>query len=144
MVQFQEYGMAWLVYFLSVIGLLIVTWRLFRSIPWPYFRGIILCTVAALLLTPVLSEQNYWAPAWLVTILELLFGGIEDLTGIMPVIKIVLVIWLVLLLVYTLTKLMFFRGIGSSRVPTNTKKHIPSGSSLHKTSPRKRVTPTIS
>jgi hypothetical protein len=106
MAEFQEYSSAWLVYGLVVIGLLAVTWRISKFIPWAYLRGVMITTVAVLFLTPALAESNYWAPAWIVAILELLFS---DLESILPVLRILLIVWLAALISYTLIKILFFR-----------------------------------
>jgi len=106
MVEFQEYSSAWLFYSLAVIGLLAVTWRISRFITWSYLRGIMIITVAAFFLTPALADSNYWAPAWIVAVLELLFN---DLESILPVLRILLIVWLTALIVYTLIKVLFFR-----------------------------------
>jgi hypothetical protein len=106
MAEFQEYSTAWLVYGLAVIGLLAVTWRISRFIPWSYLRGVMITTAAALFLTPALTESSYWAPAWIVAVLELLFS---DLESILPVLRILLIVWLAALISYTIIKLIFLR-----------------------------------
>ena len=106
MAEFQEYSTAWLVYGLAVIGLLAVTWRISRFIPWSYLRGVMITTAAALFLTPALIESSYWAPAWIVAVLELLFS---DLESILPVLRILLIVWLAALIAYTMIKLIFLR-----------------------------------
>lgn len=108
MAQFGEYTIAWLAYLVSVIGLLVVAWRVFRGIPWCYVRRVLWLTVAVLLLTPAIgtelvatdsaSSQNYWAPAWLIGSLEALFGGVDTA---IPVAQMVGIVLLVVLAVYT-------------------------------------------
>jgi hypothetical protein len=107
MLEFQEYASGWLIYLLSVMGLLIVTWRLFRAIPWVYPRSIIFLTVLVLLVTPILGDNGYWSPAWIVGSLEFLFGGLDS---VLPVLRIMLIVWLSTILLYTVIKLLFFRG----------------------------------
>jgi hypothetical protein len=106
MAEFQEYSTSWLVYGLAVIGLLAVTWRISRFVPWSYLRGVMLTTTAVLFLTPALAESHYWAPAWIVAVLELLFS---DLDSILPVLRILLIVWLAALIAYTLIKLTILR-----------------------------------
>jgi hypothetical protein len=106
MAEFQEYSSAWLAYGLAVIGLLAVTWRISQFFPWPYLRGVMITTVAVLFLTPALAESNYWAPAWIVAVLELLFS---DLENILPILRVLLIVWLVSMISFTLIKLLFFR-----------------------------------
>ena len=106
MAEFQEYSTAWLVYGVAVIGLLVVTWRISLLVPWLYLRGVMISTAAVLFFTPALAENNYWAPAWIVAVLELLFS---DVDSILPVLRILLIVWLVTLIVYTIITLIFLR-----------------------------------
>jgi hypothetical protein len=114
MLEFQEYASGWLVYLLSVMGLLIVTWRLFRAIPWVYPRRIIFLTVLVLFVTPVLGDNGYWSPAWIVGSLEFLFGGLDS---VLPILRIMLLIWLIIILLYTVIQLCFFSR-GKKAAPT--------------------------
>lgn len=98
MLQLQEYSMGWLVYFLSVFGLLLVTWRLFRGVPWWYLRGLLFVTVATFLVTPAIGAADYWAPVWIIGALEFLFEGQESA---MPSIMIVLKVWGVVVVAFT-------------------------------------------
>lgn len=150
MLQFEEYSTAWLIYFAAIIGLLVVTWRICRPIPWRYLRRVLLVTVAVLFLTPVLSESGYWAPAWIVASLELLFSGVE---AVMPIVTIVVKVWGVTLVVYTILHLLFFRGKKekaekdprSSRRTAQASNHLNSAKSPPRKNPtNRRVTPTIS
>jgi hypothetical protein len=133
MLQFQEYSMAWLVYVLAIIGLLIVTWRLFRAVPSAYIRRMIIITVAVLFITPVISESSYWAPAWIVAALEFLFSGVD---GMMGILNILLSVWCVAIVLYSAVHIAFFR---------KNKAHAPKKAAIHKTPRRmanKRVTPS--
>ncbi len=103
MIQFQEYTIGWLAYILSVMGLLIVTWRLFRGVRWSYLRGLIQVSVLVFLATPAIGDAQYWAPAWIIAALELLFGGIE---GAMPSILIIGKVLGVAVLAYTVISLI--------------------------------------
>lgn len=132
MLAFQEYGVAWLVYLLSVIGLLVVSWRLFRGVPSAYLRRVISLTVCVFFVTPVLDETTYWAPAWIVGFLEFLFAGLD---GLVPILQILLIVWIVVIVLYTLIKLLFFRGQKST---PRKKAKIPRRVN------KKRVSPTIS
>lgn len=106
MAEFQEYSSTWLIYGIAVIGLLAVTWRISRFIAFSYLRGILLVTAAVFFLTPVLAENSYWAPAWIVAVLELLFSGLDS---ILPILRMLLIVWLVALISYTIIKLVFLR-----------------------------------
>ena len=106
MAAFQEYLSIWFVYGLAVIGLLAVTWRISQFIRVSYLRGVMLTTAAVLFLTPVLAENSYWAPAWIVAVLELLFS---DLESILPILHMLLIVWLAALLLYTFIRLIFLR-----------------------------------
>lgn len=106
MAEFQEYSSSWIVYGLAVIGLLVVTWRISKPIPFSYLRGVMITTVAVLFFTPTLTENNYWAPAWIVAFLELLFNGLDS---ILPVLRILLIVWLIALVTYTIVKLVFLK-----------------------------------
>ncbi|MGS2718839.1 hypothetical protein ACVBE9_11740 [Eionea flava] len=106
MAEFQEYSASWLLYGIAVIGLLAVTWRISQWIRFSYLRGIVLVTAAVLFLTPVVAENSYWAPAWIVAVLELLFS---DLETILPILRMLLIVWLVALISYTVIKLVFLR-----------------------------------
>lgn len=140
MLQFQEYSMAWLVYVLAIIGLLIVTWRLFRAVPSVYIRRIILVTVAVLFVTPVIGESSYWAPAWIVGALEFLFSGLE---GIMRILNILFTVWCVAIVLYSVLHLAFFRRKKGDAATAADKNK---ASSTAKKTPRRmanrRVTPS--
>jgi hypothetical protein len=137
MVEFQEYSSAWLVYFAAVMGLLIVTWRLFRGISWGYPRKLIFITVAVLFLTPVLDGANYWAPAWIVASLEFLFSS--DLEKVVPILRIMFIIWCVAAISFTLIMLIFFRGkkknVSSKASATSNNKKTPRRENHHRVAP---------
>ena len=103
--MFGEYVSAWLVYLLSAVGLLVVCWRICRGIPWVFLRRTLLVTAAVVLLTPAVGVNQYWAPAWVIGMLELLFTGLEET---MPAFQILMVVWLVALLAYILLITTFF------------------------------------
>lgn len=142
MVQFQEYSTAWVIYLLAIIGLLLVTWRLFRGVPSSYIRRMIIVTVAVLFITPVLNESTYWAPAWIVAILEILFTGID---GTMHIVNIVLSVWCVAIAVYSLIHVIFFRkkkgvaGDNTQATKPASEKHQGAPANTKKT-PRRMAT----
>ncbi len=103
MLQFQEYSSAWLIYALAAIGILVVVWRLCRIFPWAFVRRVLLLSITVLVFTPVLSELNYWSRAWIVSILELLFGGLESAQ---PALMILLKVWLAVMVIFTVFTLL--------------------------------------
>lgn len=107
MLQFEEYSAVWLIYFAAIVGLLVVTWRICSPIPWRYIRRVLFVTAAVLFFMPVLNDSGYWAPAWIVASLELLFYGLE---AVMPIVIIVTKVWGVALVIYTILHLLFFRA----------------------------------
>lgn len=76
MIVSQSYLMAWGVYLLSAIGLIIVFWRMTRPIPYKDVAKVLRLVVIVLLLTPVDigPEAKWFAPAYLV-------GGYEWVIG---------------------------------------------------------------
>lgn len=131
MLQFGEYTIAWFAYIVAIIGLLVVAYRLFRGIPWRYLRHFIVVTIAAILLTPAIGLEDYWAPAWIIGSLELLFGGLESA---LPAGRIILIVSFASLLLYTLIHLVFFRGRKASQGDSSEKGSSNSDSSTHGTS----------
>lgn len=105
MLQLQEYSLVWAIYYVAIVGLLMVTWRLFKGIPWRYLRRLLWITVLVLLATPAIGQSNYWAPAWIIGILELLFGGVESAE---PAGRILLMMWVVCVTSYTVVSLIKF------------------------------------
>jgi len=101
MLQFGEYTIAWLVYIGAIAGLLVTVHRLFRGLSWRHF---IVVAIAAILLTPAIGLEHYWAPAWIIGSLELLFGGVE---AAFPAGRIILIVSFATLLIYTLLHLLF-------------------------------------
>src|SRR5690606_16998916 len=79
----SDYAMAWLVYLLAVLGLLLVAGRLLRALRrlrWP-----VLLFLAGFLLTPVLiPEQAAWyAPAVVVAGVRLLDYGVAAMAALL-------------------------------------------------------------
>ncbi|WP_250658414.1 hypothetical protein [Alkalimarinus coralli] len=76
MIVSQSYLIAWGCYLLSAIGLIIVFWRMTRSIPYKDLTKILRLVVVVLLLTPVDIglDAKWFAPAYLV-------GGYEWVIG---------------------------------------------------------------
>jgi len=79
MLTAENYQMAWMFYLAGCALGLMVFWRMLRALPWGEFKQLLLLSLAALLLTPVAAdpEQLFLAPAWLVSMLELIFKGPE-------------------------------------------------------------------
>lgn len=76
MIVSQSYLIAWGVYLLAATGLIIVFWRMTRSIPYKDLTKILRLVVIVLLLTPVDIglDAKWFAPAYLV-------GGYEWVMG---------------------------------------------------------------
>lgn len=76
MIISQSYLMAWGIYLLSATGLIIVFWRMTRSIPSKDIAKVLRMVVIVLLLTPVDIglDAKWFAPAYLV-------GGYEWVIG---------------------------------------------------------------
>lgn len=137
MLEFQEYSTAWLMYFAAVIGLLLVTWRLLLNLSLRYLRGVLFITVAVFLVTPVLDNTSYWTPAWIMASLEFLFSGIDK---VMPVLRIMLIIWGVAIAAYSVIFLLFLRG---KKGAVKTSNDVSKNTNKKNKIPR-RETPTVS
>ncbi|UZE97797.1 hypothetical protein [Alkalimarinus alittae] len=76
MIVSQSYLIAWGIYLLSALGLIIVFWRMTRSIPFKDVKKVLRLVGVVLLLTPVDLglEATWFAPAYLV-------GGYEWIIG---------------------------------------------------------------
>ncbi len=76
MIVSQSYLAAWGIYLLSALGMIIVFWRMTRSIPFKDTTKILRLVVVVLLLTPVDIgiDHKWFAPAYLV-------GGYEWIMG---------------------------------------------------------------
>ncbi|WP_111643266.1 hypothetical protein [Marinimicrobium alkaliphilum] len=104
---------AWLVYLIGALALVAVVWRMTRSVrrDWHYLSVV---SVAALLLTPaqIDSINNYWAPALLTLVLDLVFGSVTDeSTG--QSVLLLIIVWL-LALMASLVFLLLTRGRASA------------------------------
>lgn len=141
MLQFQEYNIAWMIYFAASIGLVVLAWQLFRFIAWRYLRGLLILTTMVLFLTPAIGDSQYWAPAWIIASLQLLFEGVE---GAEPAARILLFVWAFCFIAYTLFKLsLLFFGSGkqnsrqdSARKAIKTTVKKPSGNRNRRIPPR--------
>ncbi len=76
MILSQSYLVAWGIYLISALGLIVVFWRMTHSIPFRDVVKVLRLLVIVLLLTPVDVgiEQKWFAPAYLV-------GGYEWIIG---------------------------------------------------------------
>lgn len=68
MALLSSYTVAWLIYLLSAVGMMIVFWRLTRNLKWRRTRRVLRIVVAVTLLTPmnILAGGLWLAPAFLV------------------------------------------------------------------------------
>jgi len=75
----KSYALAWMVYLSSGISLYIVGWFLTSKLRSLMLRRLLRVSAAVVLFTPYFSapEQNWLAPAILVTIFEAIFGDIH-------------------------------------------------------------------
>lgn len=95
----QEHIIAWSIYMAVVIGLLGVFWHFTRAISWFYSKQCLRLGAATFLLMPTAASNTsvYWAPAWVVGFLELIFSGLD---GFLPIGRLLLMGLLAALLVY--------------------------------------------
>jgi len=70
------YVIAWLVYLLAAIGLVIVFWRMTKNITWRRTRRSLRAVAAAVLFTPInVQHDGLWlAPAYLVGLYDWILG----------------------------------------------------------------------
>lgn len=75
MLSTQEYLISWGVYLLSVLGLMVVWWRMSFWLRPPALRNVVRLSAAIALLTPypVPGQEAFLAPALMMTFLEGLF-----------------------------------------------------------------------
>ena len=68
MIDLPSYLIAWFVYLLSSVGLMIVFWRFTRNLKWRRTRRVMRIVLAVSLLTPMnVAATGLWlAPAFLV------------------------------------------------------------------------------
>ncbi len=73
------YPIAWAVYLVSSLGLMLVFWRVTAALPNGDFKKILHGFAVAVLFTPVdMGTSSHWfAPAWLVGSYEWLLGNID-------------------------------------------------------------------
>lgn len=99
MFSFEEYLMGWGIYLFSVVGLLLVYWRMTRFIRWRYLRDSIRLFGAVFLLLPIAIEESsqYWAPAWIKALLNIVFS---EMDAVWPIARLFLVALLATYLAY--------------------------------------------
>lgn len=132
---YNEYTIAWGVYYVAVLGLLLVARRVFHVIPSRYIRRILGLTVMVILVTPAIGEQQYWAPAWVIGILESLFGGFVTAES---VAYILVAVWGLVIVLYTVIHILFLRTKKETKINTQTrnKKAVNNRASNNRVSPR--------
>ena len=74
MLESYEYVAAWSAYYLAVIGLLAVWWRITRPLPWTFLKQLLRVLVAAVLLVPapVAADMSELCPAIFVLLFDVL------------------------------------------------------------------------
>ncbi len=115
MFSFQEYLIGWGIYLFSVVGLLFVYWRMTRFIPWRYLRDCTRLLGAVFLLLPTVIEEssNYWAPAWIKALLNIIFSEID---AVWPIARLFLIVLLASYLIYFVLLLI---SAGMSKMRSN-------------------------
>jgi|GEM_PF-829027 len=75
------YTLAWLLYLLGAAGCLWVVWFWTRRLQPMVWRHLLRLISATLILTPFTAdpEQSYLAPAWIISVLEGIFEGVETM-----------------------------------------------------------------
>ncbi len=75
MLSAQEYLIAWLVYLVGVLGGMVVWWYITRKIPYNYLRNLLRLLVAVVVLVPypLMEDEQFMAPAFIMSLLEWLF-----------------------------------------------------------------------
>ncbi len=76
MLTAEDYVTTWIMYLIGAIGLLVVWWFITRKIRIKLLRDILRLSAATLLLVPfpVLHQEQFWAPALGMSLLEAVFG----------------------------------------------------------------------
>jgi hypothetical protein len=77
--EISGYVIAWLVYLLAAVGIVIVFWRMTGNITWRRTRRSLRAVVAAVLFTPInIEHDEMWlAPAYLVGFYDWILGHHE-------------------------------------------------------------------
>lgn len=72
----EDYVTSWVMYLAGAVGLLVVWWFITRPIGIKVVRDILRLTAATFLLVPfpVLNQEQFWAPALGMSLLEAVFG----------------------------------------------------------------------
>lgn len=104
----EDYLISWVTYLVGAVGLMAVWWFITRKIRQKLIRDVLRLTAATLLLVPfpVINQEQFWAPAFGMSLLEAIFGQSEGFSraGI-PVI----IIWFFVMGFYLLTDLLWQR-----------------------------------
>jgi len=106
----EDYVTYWIIYLVGAIGLLVVWWFITRKIRIKLLRDILRLSAATFLLVPfpVLNQEQYWAPAFGMSVLEEVFGQAEGFSraGI-PI----LIIWFLVIGFYLLVDMLWQRFV---------------------------------
>lgn len=102
----QEHLIGWLIYFGTTMLILVVFWQLTRPIPWLYLKQGLRLVGTIFLLVPIgVEDTSFYAPAWVVGFLQLIFSGVE---GFMPIGHLLLTAVLIGLIVYVIASIAWF------------------------------------
>jgi hypothetical protein len=108
MLTAEDYATSWIMYLIGAAGLLVVWWFITRKIPIKLLRDLLRLSAAILLLVPfpVLNQEQFWAPALGMSLLEAVFGQSQGFSraGI-PV----LIIWVFVIAFYLLVDTLWQR-----------------------------------
>lgn len=79
MFDLPAYLIAWVLYLLSALGLVIVFWRMTRRLTWRRTRRSLRAMTAVVLFTPMnIIEDEFWlAPAYLVGLYDIALGNFD-------------------------------------------------------------------
>ena len=101
MLTTEDYIFFWVLYLVGAAGLLVVWWFITRRIKYRMLRDVLRLSAAVFLLMPfpVLNQEQFWAPALGMSLLEAVFGQAQGFgrAGI-PII----IIWLFVVAIYLL------------------------------------------
>lgn len=90
----SEYYTAWGFYLVAVASAQLLVWRITRSIPAVMLQRILQLCSFAILITPARLEsgQNYFAPAFMVAMMEgVIDGGAAAVSRILPIVLMMLI-----------------------------------------------------
>jgi len=125
MFSIEEYFFGWLFYLLAATGLLTACWRATRWIHCRfYIRWPLQLSGAIILLMPYTVNDDYlhFAPAWIITIIDMLF---TETVALGRAGELLLLVWCTALILYFVS-VMVYRVSGALPSKNKTTSHSPS------------------